>query len=218
MSQSGIGASKQAGGSGHREDPFRRRQADSHRTGQSAGVYFLSLYYLLQLWKWWWQIFAKVSNSVFCFCEQRLYLRAAGFGWLMSQNPLSLKLPCSKLPRMSAPLHVSWVLTSICSNMYHMSLPRVRRPPLPSLSPTYAFYSATRLPLTFPISQHSWAVPHQSKGQFMGLMLQRVQTGLWDRMFGWYLALLKQTSPQNMITEGKEGPLLLSYLISSRPH
>lgn len=45
-------------------------------------------------------------------------------------------------------------------------------------SPSYLFHSETLLPLTFPISQHSWAVPHQSKGQFMGLMLQRVQTGL----------------------------------------
>lgn len=45
-------------------------------------------------------------------------------------------------------------------------------------SPSHLFHSETLLPLTFPISQHSWAVPHQSKGQFMGLMLQRVQTGL----------------------------------------
>lgn len=45
------------------------------------------------------------------------------------------------------------------------------------LSPSRLFHSETLLPLTFPISQHSWAVPHQSKGQFMGLMLQRVQTG-----------------------------------------
>lgn len=86
------------------------------------------------------------------------------------------------------------------------------------LSSSHLFYSGTLLPLTYPISQHSWAVPHQSKGQFMGLMLQRVQTGLWDRMFGWYLALLKQTSHQNMITEGKEGAVFLSYFSSTRPY
>lgn len=86
------------------------------------------------------------------------------------------------------------------------------------LSPSHLFHSETLLPLTFPISQNSWAVPHQSKGQFMGLMLQRVQTGLWDRMFGWYLSLLKQTSHQNMITDGREGAVFLSYFSASRPY
>lgn len=67
-------------------------------------------------------------------------------------------------------------------------------------------------------------MPHQSKGQFMGLMLQRVQTGLWDRMFGWYLALLKQTSHQNMITEGRGNTFLVllqciqAMLMSTKYH
>lgn len=92
------------------------------------------------------------------------------------------------------------------------------------LSPSHLFHSETLLPLTFPISQHSWAVPHQSKGQFMGLMLQRVQTGLWGRMFGWYLALLKQTSLQNMITEGRRSSFLVllqciqAILMSAKYH
>lgn len=92
-----------------------------------------------------------------------------------------------------------------------MSLSRVRTPPQPPPRPQphphnhhHLFLSETLLPLALPISQHSWAMPHQSKGRFMGLMLQWVQTGLWDRMFGWYLALLKQTSHQNMITEGQQ--------------
>lgn len=91
-------------------------------------------------------------------------------------------------------------------------------------SPSHFFHSETLLPLTFPISQHSWAVPHQSKGQFMGLMLQRVQTGLWDRMFGWYPALLKQTSHQNMITEGRGNRFLVllqciqAILMSTKYH
>lgn len=83
--------------------------------------------------------------------------------------------------------------------------------------PPRPFNSRTLLPLTFPISQHSWAVPHQSKGQFIGLMLQWVQTGLWDRMFGWYLALLRQTSHQNMISERGEGTVFLTYFTASKP-
>lgn len=110
---------------------------------------------------------------------------------------------------------VSRALTAICSNMYPMSLSSESplHIPLQLLS-----LPGPPLPLTFPISQHSWAMPHHSKSQFIGLMLQWVQTGLWDRMFGWYLALLKQTSAQNMITGGKEGTVLLSYFNASRPH
>lgn len=102
----------------------------------------------------------------------------------------------------------------------HVTL-RSQSPPPPT---PHLFHSETLLPLTFPISQHSWAVPHQSKGRFMGLMLQRVQTGLWDRMFGWYLALLKQTSHQNMITEGRGNRFLVllqciqAILMSTKYH
>lgn len=105
---------------------------------------------------------------------------------------------------MSAQLCVSKVLTVISSNMYQMSLSRVR-PLIPLPAHTLRPYSPSP-------SQHSWNMPHQSKGQFMGLMLQRVQTGLWDRMFGWYLALLKQASHQNMITgaEREESSCLTS--------
>lgn len=108
--------------------------------------------------------------------------------------------------------------------MYHMSLSRVRAPYPPPTSFTQRPYFPPPPPLTFPISQHSWAVPHQSKGQFMGLMLQRVQTGLWDRMFGWYLALLKQTSHQNMITAGRGNTFLVllqwiqAILMSTKYH
>lgn len=104
-----------------------------------------------------------------------------------------------------------------------MSLSGVRTPQPPPPS-SYLFHSETLLPLALPISQHSWAMPYQSKGQFMGLMLQRVQTGLWDRMFGWYLALLKQTSHQNMITEGRGNTFLVllqcaqAMLMSTKYH
>lgn len=93
--------------------------------------------------------------------------------------------------------------------------------PQPLVSPpSRLFHSGTLLPLTFPISQHSWAVPHQSKGQFMGLMRQRAQTGLGGRMFGRYLAPLKQTSHQNMIREGRRilARCIQAMLMSAKYH
>lgn len=117
---------------------------------------------------------------------------------------------------MSAQTLVSEALRAICSSTYQMSLLRAPNPSFPS----HLFHSGTLLPLTFPISQHSWAVPHQSKGQFMGLMLQRVQTGLGGRMFGRYLAPLKQTSHQNMIREGRRIPAqcIQAMLMSTKHH
>lgn len=119
---------------------------------------------------------------------------------------------------MSAQTRVSEALRPICSSTYQMSLlgaPTPRLPPPPRL-----FHSETLLPLTFPISQHSWAVPHQSKGQFMGLMRQRAQTGLGGRMFGRYLAPLKQTSHQNMIRGGRRIPArcIQAALMSAKYH
>lgn len=93
--------------------------------------------------------------------------------------------------------------------MYPVSLFRVG----PPLSPSHFFHFRTPFlllllpppPLTFPFSQHSWAVPHQSKAQFMRLMLWREQTAFWDRMFGRFLALLKQTSPPKYDYRGERG-------------
>lgn len=118
---------------------------------------------------------------------------------------------------MSAQTRVSEALGPICSSTYQMSLLGA---PTPRSSPHRLFHSETLLPLTFPISQHSWAVPHQSKGQFMGLMRQRAQTGLGGRMFGRYLAPLKQTSHQNMIREGRRIPArcIQAMLMSAKYH
>lgn len=113
----------------------------------------------------------------------------------------------------SAPC-VSKVLTWYVQTCIHCHSPELDPLiPLPFLS----LQDPAPPPLTFPISQHSWAVPHQSKAQFMGLILQRAQTAFWDRMFGWFLALLKQTSPQNMIKEGRQGVVFLCHLSTSRP-